>query len=132
MFQDKLGPLLLQLPPVFGSKQFDLLRDFLPLLSKKYRCAVEVRNKQLLGSDLFALLRENAVALTVVVSPFMPEIEELTADFVYVRWEGDRKEVGGGVGKVEVDRTNETEKGGGKIDGFLEKVGEGFGYFSKY
>src|SRR4030065_2285955 len=105
MFQDRLGPLLLQLPPAFGSKQFDLLRDFLPLLSKKYRYAVEVRNKQLLGSDLFALLRENGVALTIVVSPFMPEVEELTADFVYVRWEGDRKKVNGGVGRGGIDRT---------------------------
>src|SRR4030067_3719780 len=132
MFQDKLGPLLLQLPPVFGRKQFDLLRDFLPLLPKKYRCAVEVRNKQLLGSDLFALLRENGVAVTVVVSPFMPEVAELTADFVYVRWEGDRKRGQGELGRVEVDRTNETKKWAGKINGFLEKVGEVFGYFSKY
>jgi len=132
MFQDRLGPLLLQLPPAFGSKQFDLLRDFLPLLPKKYRYAVEVRNKQLLGSDLFALLRENGVALTVVVSPFMPEVEELTADFVYVRWEGDRKKVNGELGKVEVDRTSETKKWAGKIEGVLQNVGEVFGYFSKY
>ena len=94
--------------------------------------AMEVRNKQLLGSDLFALLRENGVALTIVVSPFMPEVEELTADFVYVRWEGDRKKVNGELGKVEVDRTGETKKWAGKIEGFLQNVGEVFGYFSKY
>jgi uncharacterized protein YecE (DUF72 family) len=132
MFHDRLGPLLLQLPPAFGSKQFDLLRDFLPSLPKKYRYAVEVRNEQLLGSGLFALLRENSVALAIVVSPFMPEIEELTADFVYVRWEGDRKKVNGELGKVEVDRTSETKKWAGKIEGFLQNVGEVFGYFSKY
>ena len=132
MFHDRLGPLLLQLPPAFGSKQFDLLRDFLPLLPKNYRYAVEVRNEQLLGSDLFALLRENGVALTIVVSSSMPEVEELTADFVYVRWEGDRKKVNGELGKVEIDKTNETKNWVRKIEGFLQNVGDVFGYFSKY
>jgi uncharacterized protein YecE (DUF72 family) len=132
LFQDRLGCLLLQLPPAFGSKQFDLLRDFLPLLPKKYRYAVEVRNAQLFGSSLFDLLRENGVALTIVASPFLPEVDELTADFVYVRWEGDRKKVNGELGKVEVDRTTETKKWARKIDGFLEKTSEVFGYFSKY
>jgi uncharacterized protein YecE (DUF72 family) len=130
--QNSLGPLLLQLPPAFGNKQLDLLRDFLPLLPKKYLYTVEVRNKQLLGSDLLALLRDNGVALTIVASPFMPEVEELTADFVYVRWEGDRKKVNGEFGKVEVDRTNETKRWAGKIEGFLQNVGDVFGYFSKH
>ncbi|HVO85759.1 MAG TPA: DUF72 domain-containing protein [Candidatus Eisenbacteria bacterium] len=130
--EEKLGPLLLQFPPMFGSKQAVLLDDFLPRLPKKHRCAVEVRNAQLLNPSFFALLRENHVALAIVVSPFMPEINEMTADFAYVRWEGDRKKVNGALGKVEVDKTDETKRWGEKIKGFLKEVDEAFGYFSKY
>lgn len=130
--EEKLGPLLLQFPSMFGSKQAVVLKDFLPKLPKKHRYAVEVRNAQLLDSSFFALLRENHVALAIVASPFMPEINEITADFAYVRWEGDRKKVGGTLGKVEVDKTDETRRWGEKIKGFLKEVDEVFGYFSKY
>jgi len=60
------------------------------------------------------------------------EIKELTADFVYIRWEGDRKKVDGTLGRVEVDKTNETEMWAKKTKDFLKEVDEVFGYFSKY
>jgi hypothetical protein len=40
--------------------------------------------------------------------------------------------VNGEFGRVEVDRTNETKRWAGKIEGFLQNVGDVFGYFSKY
>jgi uncharacterized protein YecE (DUF72 family) len=132
VLENKLGPLLLQLPPAFGGKQFTLLKDFLPKLPKGHRYAVEIRNSQLLNSELFAILRENEVALAMVDSPFMPEINELTARFVYVRWEGDRKKVNGTLGRTEVDRTDETKKWAEKVKTFLGEANEVFGYFSKY
>ena len=128
----KLGPLLLQLPPAFGSKQAAVLKEFLHKLPKKHRYALEVRNAQLLNPGLFSLLRENGVALSIVASPFMPEIEESTADFVYIRWEGDRKKVDGTLGKTEVDKTHEIEMWAKKAKDFLKKADEVFGYFSKY
>jgi uncharacterized protein YecE (DUF72 family) len=93
---------------------------------------VEVRNPALLNSAFYALLRENDVALAFVVSPSMPEISEMTADFVYVRWEGDRKKVNGALGRVEFDRSEETRRWGWKIKEVLAKADEVFGYFSKY
>jgi uncharacterized protein YecE (DUF72 family) len=130
--KNKMGPLLLQLPPAFGGKQITLLKDFLPKLPKSHRYAVEIRNSQLLNSELFAILKQNEVALAIVASPFMPEVNELTACFVYVRWEGDRKKVNGTLGRPEVDRTDETKMWAEKIKTFLEKTDEVFGYFSKY
>jgi uncharacterized protein YecE (DUF72 family) len=129
---NKLGPLLIQLPPAFGGKQITLLKDFLPKLPKSYRYAAEIRNTQLLNSELFTILRQNEVALAIVASPFMPEINELTARFVYVRWEGDRKRVNGTLGRTEVDRTNETPMWAQKVKTFLGETNEVFGYFSKY
>jgi uncharacterized protein YecE (DUF72 family) len=91
--QNKLGPLLLQFPRSFGPKHFPLLREFLSTLPKGFRYAVEVRNKGLLGKKLNSLLRENGVALVLVGQP-VPK-EEVAADFVYVRLEGDRRKVNG-------------------------------------
>jgi uncharacterized protein YecE (DUF72 family) len=128
--QSKLGPLLLQFPSSFGPEHFSLLQKFLPTLPKGYRYAVEVRNKGLLGEKLNSLLRENRVALVFVNQPFLEG--DVTADFVYVRWEGDRRKVNGTLGKVEVDRTLDIEKWAVNIEKFLDREVEVFGYFSKY
>jgi uncharacterized protein YecE (DUF72 family) len=130
--QDKLGPLLLQFPPKFGIKDISLLKDFLPSLPKGYRFALEVRNKGLLSEKLYSLLKENKVALALLDSPAIPPIEEVTADFVYIRWEGDRKKLDGTLGKVEVDRREDIKKWASKIRQLLDLSVEVFGYFSKF
>ncbi len=94
--------------------------------------AVEVRNKELLGKKLYSLLREANAALVLVDEPLVQPMEEITADFVYIRWEGERRKVKGTLGKVEVDRTEDTRKWAEKIQKFLDQPIEVFGYFSKY
>lgn len=129
--QDKLGPLLLQFPKTFTTKHVRLLQDFLVSLPEGYRFAVEVRNTSLLNEEFYSLLRENRVALALLDRQSMPPMETVTADFIYLRWEGDRKKVMGTLGRVEVDRTNEIEAWAEKIHRLLENS-EVFGYFSKY
>ena len=89
---DRLGPLLVQLPPSFAVEGMGVLEDFLSVLPRGPRYAVEVRHRSWLGSDLPELLCEHGVALTLIDYPRMPRMEEATADFVYVRWLGDRRE----------------------------------------
>ena len=48
----------------------------------------------------------------------MAEISEVTADFLYIRWEGDRKKVNGTLGKIEADRTEDLKVGGRKNQAF--------------
>lgn len=128
--QNKLGPLLLQFPSTFGSKQFLLLQDFLPILPKGYRYAVEVRNKTIDKERLLRLLRDNGVSLVHVTLPILQE--ELTAEFVYMRLEGDRKKVDGTLGKTEVDRTEDISKWASQITDILNQKMEVFAYFSKF
>lgn len=92
---------------------------------------VEVRNQSLLNEALYDVLRGNNVALAWVDSPIMPQTHEVTADFIYVRWEGDRKKVKGTLGKIEVDRENDITVWAEKIKP-LSKNTDIFGYFSKY
>jgi uncharacterized protein YecE (DUF72 family) len=128
----KLGPLLLQFPSTFKTEHLHLLSDFLPSLPKGHRIAVEVRNKKLLIDRLYSILRENGAALTILDRPSMPEIEVMTTDFTYIRWEGDRKKVSGTLGKIEIDRLNEIKAWAQKTRGYLKTPVEVFGYFSKY
>jgi uncharacterized protein YecE (DUF72 family) len=129
---EKLGVLLLQFSPAFRQQHFPLLRSYLESLPKMQRCAVEVRNKSLLTEELYALLREHRVTLAWVDAAKMPLVEEVTADFVYVRWEGDRTAVTGTLGKTEVDRTEAIQAWAKKLMPLLDAGTEVFGYFSKY
>jgi len=132
LLEEKLGPLLLQFPPTFRDDGMPLLREFLERLPKGHRYVVEVRNKNMLTARLYAVLRDNTVALAWVESTFMPLVSELTSDFIYVRWEGDRKKIHGTFGKTEVDRTGEIALWADKLKPFRVRKMEVFGYFSKY
>jgi len=88
---DKLGPILVQLPPTFGYHNLDALRGFLGLLydsAKELRFAIEFRNASLLQEDVFSLLREHHMALCHNDLEWMPFLVENTTDFVYFRWLG--------------------------------------------
>jgi len=128
----QLGPLLLQFPSTFGPEHIGTLADFLATLPNMYKYAVEIRNKKMLEPDFYSVLRENQTALAIVDSPSMPLLDELTASFAYVRWEGDRRKVKGTLGKTEFDRTKDVEAWTGRIVRILEEVENVFGYFSKF
>jgi uncharacterized protein YecE (DUF72 family) len=89
----KLGPLLIQLPPSFGSGKFDKLEEFLEAIPKKknyYNFAIEFRNKSWLNEHdrLNQLLTKYNVSRTIVDEPLLPVDPTLTADFAFVRWHG--------------------------------------------
>jgi uncharacterized protein YecE (DUF72 family) len=129
---NKLGALLLQFPPMFKQQHLPQLRDYLEALPKGQRYVVEVRNKSLLNESLYALLKEHGVALAWVDAAKMPQVNEVTADFVYLRWEGDKKTVMGTLGKTEIYRASSIQAWAEKLKPFLAKGSEVYGYFSKY
>ena len=104
--QEKLGPLLLQFG-YFNRKAFVGVNDFLarlmPLLKKlprDHRFAVEIWNKGWLVPQFVEALRERGVALVLIDQSWMPrpaqyfeKFDPITADFTYIRWLGDRKEI---------------------------------------
>jgi uncharacterized protein YecE (DUF72 family) len=132
LLEEKLGPLLLQFPPNFGIEHLPDLANFLSKLPKTHRYVVEARNKSLLNDEFYFLLRTNKVTLAWVDSPLMPQNLEVTADFIYVRWEGDRKKVKGILGKIEADRGGDLKLWADKIKPFIDEKMKVFGYFGKY
>ena len=103
-FGDKLGPLLLQLPPRLSSDHGEQLDTLLEQL-QGFRVAVEFRHKDWFKEVTYRLLRDHNAALVYVEHPWQISEEVETCDFIYVRLEGDRKKVDGEKGETEQDRT---------------------------
>ncbi len=129
---DKLGPLLLQLPPSFAAEGIGVLEDFLSTLPDGFRYAVEVRHRSWLRSDLSALLREHGAALVLVDYPRMPRMEEATADFSYVRWLGDRREFPSGHTELKRERDEDLRWWSDLVESFLEEGKTVFGYANNH
>lgn len=92
-FEDKLGAVLIQMPPDFTYEESDVLRSFLGHLPGDVRFAVEFRHRSWLREETYDLLREQHVAFTMIDLRYMPRTPEVTADFAYVRWLGDRRQI---------------------------------------
>jgi uncharacterized protein YecE (DUF72 family) len=128
---DKLGPILWQLPPNLGYDESRLREFFAALpkdtagaarLAKKHdhrvkspylrtdekrpiRYALEVRHDSFASEACFELLREHNVALCVAdTAGKFPYLEEVTADFVYVRLHGDVQLYTSGYSDASLDR----------------------------
>lgn len=100
----KLGPMIFQFP-LFDRWKFPkqdgflaVLAPFLKKLPGDRQFAIEIRNKSWLDGRFADVLREHNVALVLTDTSFVPrpwEMKEqfdlVTADFLYVRWLGDRK-----------------------------------------
>jgi len=119
---DRLGPLLLQLPPGFDVSGIETLDAFLQALPRKPegpRYAVEVRHRSWVGSDLPDLLRERGCALTLIDYPGMPRLEEATAPFSYIRLLGNRREFPSGHTELKKNRDEDLRWWSSLVNRFL-------------
>ncbi len=129
---DRLGPLLLQLPPSFAVEGMGVLEDFLKGLPEGFRYAVEVRHRSWLGSDLPEMLRERGAALTLIDYPRMPRMEAATADFSYIRWLGDRREFPEGHTHLKKERDEDLKWWSDLVDRFLGEGRTVFAYANNH
>jgi uncharacterized protein YecE (DUF72 family) len=89
--KDRLGPVLIQLPP--GLKyDVPLISNFFDLLKEQfaqYRFAVEVRNKSWINESFFGLLAQHGMAFVIADSgDRYPYYEAVTSSIVYLRFHG--------------------------------------------
>jgi uncharacterized protein YecE (DUF72 family) len=84
---DKLGPILFQLPPRWG---FDAerLRGFLEALPSEHRYTFEFRDESWLNEHAFDILGEHNAALCISHFDTMLAPQLTTTDFVYIRLHG--------------------------------------------
>lgn len=87
LLEEKLGVVLWQLPPDMTC-DIELLDEFLSLLPRGIRNAVEFRDESWLVIDTYDVLRAHNAANVHVSSDRMPMDLTTTADFTYVRFHG--------------------------------------------
>jgi uncharacterized protein YecE (DUF72 family) len=80
----KLGPILWQFAP-FKRFEPEDVAAFLGLLPRGLRHVLEVRHASFMTAEFAGLARRHGVAIALVDDDKYPLIEELTADFVYMR-----------------------------------------------
>ncbi|MEW6744794.1 MAG: DUF72 domain-containing protein [Planctomycetota bacterium] len=88
----KRAPLLVQLPPSMH-RDTDRLAQFLTEVRqaarpRRWRVAVEFRNPDWLGNDVFHVLSQHAAALVLADMPRCPVTEPNDAPFIYMRRHG--------------------------------------------
>ncbi len=89
--REKLGPLLIQLPPSFNyKKDKEALELFLGQIDGKYKHAIEFRNRSWFKPDIYKLLQDHGVALAWSENQYASTPPEATSDVAYLRMVGDR------------------------------------------
>jgi uncharacterized protein YecE (DUF72 family) len=88
LLEEKLGPVLFQLPP---SLHFEpsLLENFCSLLPEKQRCTIEARHSSWTGEEALSIMKNHGIAWCISdTAGRYPFREAVTADFVYIRLHG--------------------------------------------
>lgn len=87
VLEDKLGPILFQLPPGWNVNA-ERLADFLETLPRSNRYVFEFRNDTWFTDEVFGLLSRHNAALCIYDLDGRVSPKRLTADFAYVRLHG--------------------------------------------
>ncbi|MFO7895247.1 MAG: DUF72 domain-containing protein [Longimicrobiales bacterium] len=86
---DKLGVILVQLPPDFGPERRSVTARFLRTLPRDLPLAVEFRDRGWLQPEVFELLRETGVALALSTGWWAQRIRKLDKEQVYAYFSND-------------------------------------------
>lgn len=106
--KEKTLALLIQLPPSLAAKEgFKKLEKLMPLLDKEFRYAIEFRHKSWFEKDVYGLLSDYKICLAWSVLDVIHTPPEVTTDFIYLRFVGDRTIDEAEFGKVRYDKSKE-------------------------
>lgn len=129
--RSKVGALVVQLPPFLRQDDgMDRLLFFLDGLPQEYRYAVEFRHDSWMRPEVFEALRKRDVALVWNEVQYLNTTPEVTADFVYQRFIGDRSLQE--LGRIQIDRTAEMEKWAARLRSVENRVGRAFVLFNNH
>jgi uncharacterized protein YecE (DUF72 family) len=136
----KLGPILLQMGPDFAPEELASLDQFVELLPRDLRFAVELRQNSWMRAAVLPrvleLLRAHGIALALSDGRWVPRAtmlklaEQRTADFLYIRWMGPDREITD-YSRIQFDRSAELESWAEVLRRIVHTK-EIFGYFNNH
>lgn len=109
-FDEKLGPILFQLPPNFEFNP-KRLESFILSIPKKYKCVFEFRDKSWFNPQTYDILQKNNITFCIYSFENYQSPKEITADFVYIRLHGANKYSSEKLDELCNDITNYKEQG---------------------
>lgn len=126
---EKLGVILIQLPPRFTLAEEKPLSEFLSVLPSDLRFAVEFRHSSWLVPRIETLLKSCQVCWATTEYPGLPNQIRQTTDFLYIRWIGkhgtyDRHAF------ERVDKTTQLTWWRDQIQPHLDTVKRVYGFFN--
>ncbi|MGA9767490.1 MAG: DUF72 domain-containing protein [Blastocatellia bacterium] len=133
---EKLGCVLIQLPPDFSPNEMSAFSSFLKSLPSSVRFAVEFRDPGWLNERAMAEMAAHNVALTLTDSRWINRdlsfrmIENYTAEVAYVRWMGPRELTD--FSRIQIDRTKELNEWAEAFERLRGEVKAVFGYFNNH
>ncbi len=129
--EHKLGCLLIQMPPDFTLDELPALERFVASLPGDVRFALELRHKSWLRPETFALLENRGIAWTIVDLVYMPRQVEITANFTYLRWLGDRQQIKR-MDEVQIDRREELDAWAETLEVLSKKLQRVYGFANNH
>src|ERR1044071_5613681 len=136
----KLGPILLQMGPDFAPEELASLDQFVELLPRDLRFAVELRQNSWMRAAVLPrvleLLRAHGIALALSDGRWVPRAtmlklaEQRTADFLYIRWMGPDREITD-YSRIQFDRSAELVSWAEVLRRIVHTK-EIFGYFNNH
>lgn len=130
---DKLGPVLVQLPAEFRHDAATLrdLDAFLMGSPRGLRIAVEFRHDSWHTPQVEDTLRSHGAAMAWTEWRELQRVQAVTADFLYLRWLGDRREIAR-YDRVQIDRDDSFRDWEAVLRRVFPEVREVFGYFNNH
>ncbi|HZU12718.1 MAG TPA: DUF72 domain-containing protein [Chloroflexota bacterium] len=128
---DKLGAVLVQLPPDFRWDERAELDRFLARLPRDVRTAVEFRNRSWIRPETAELLAQYGVAFTMIDLHYMPRVTETTADFTYVRWLGERSKITR-MHETQIDRHDDLDRWAAVLGEVAMRVQRVYGFANNH
>jgi uncharacterized protein YecE (DUF72 family) len=126
---DKLGVILIQLPPDFTFNQIHILAVFLRHLPSGFNFAVEFRHRSWQATATSQLLRNHNICWASADYIHMPKSITVTSDFLYIRWIGRHGRFDNHDVEL-VDPTLELEKWSQEIQTNLSEIFSVYGFFN--
>ena len=85
--KEKLGPVLVQLPPNL-QVNLDKLKELIRVIPARYKIALEVRHQSWFNKPVYKILKKRNISLVFSFGEGLPTEEVITADFIYIRMHG--------------------------------------------
>jgi len=130
---ERLGPLLMQLPAEFvrDARAESDLEQTIRSAPDGLRLAIEFRHASWHVPEVLERLRRSRIALAWTDWRDLPRWNEVTADFLYVRWIGHREQIER-YDRTQIDRGPEFDHWQRELRRVLPELRELYGYFNNH